>query len=101
VADAPVPNFPDTCPDSQAIRGGRPAPTGPRPQPSLPVWLPWLGAPGFLLLPMAGCGLADSLRHAPPPRSASVASDPTHQSPSHQPLAMTVVPIVPIGTAQR
>jgi len=29
----------------------------------LPVWLPWLAAPAFALLPMAGCGVAAALRH--------------------------------------
>lgn len=28
----------------------------------LPVWLPWVLAPGFLFLPLAGCGIATTLR---------------------------------------
>jgi hypothetical protein len=27
-----------------------------------PVWLPWVLAPGFLLLPVGGCGMAATLR---------------------------------------
>lgn len=30
---------------------------------SLPLWLPWLAAPVFALLPVAGCGVAATLRH--------------------------------------
>lgn len=35
----------------------------PRPRRPLPVWLPWLAAPAFALLPVAGCGAAATLRH--------------------------------------
>jgi hypothetical protein len=31
-------------------------------QREMPVWLPWLVAPAFALLPMAGCGVAATLR---------------------------------------
>ncbi len=27
-----------------------------------PIWLPWVLAPGFLLLPVGGCGVAATLR---------------------------------------
>ncbi len=27
-----------------------------------PIWLPWVLAPGFLLLPVGGCGMAATLR---------------------------------------
>jgi hypothetical protein len=30
----------------------------------LPVWLPWLAAPAFALLPIAGCGAAATLKNA-------------------------------------
>ena len=30
------------------------------------VWLPWLLAPAFLLLPIGGCGLAAAVRRPPP-----------------------------------
>jgi hypothetical protein len=39
----------------------------------VPVWLPWLAAPVFMLLPIVGCGAAASLRQpevaaaSPPP----------------------------------
>jgi hypothetical protein len=35
------------------------------PRRSPPVWIPWLLAPAFTLLPIAGCGAAAALRHAP------------------------------------
>jgi len=37
----------------------------------LPVWLPWLCAPGFMVLPMAGCGIAGALKQPPPSVAAS------------------------------
>jgi hypothetical protein len=30
----------------------------------VPVWLPWVLAPGFLFLPIAGCGAAAAARRA-------------------------------------
>jgi hypothetical protein len=44
------------------------------PAPRFPVWLPWLAAPFFMLLPIGGCGAAASLRHAGEPAAAPVAS---------------------------
>jgi hypothetical protein len=40
----------------------------------MPVWLPWLAAPAFALLPMAGCGAAASLRHAAHTSTAAAAA---------------------------
>jgi hypothetical protein len=45
-----------------------------------PLWLPWLVAPAFMLLPIGGCGLAESfvrgdpraLQSAPAPAPAEV-----------------------------
>ena len=34
----------------------------PRRRSGPPVWLPWVLAPGFLLLPIGGCGVAATLR---------------------------------------
>jgi hypothetical protein len=51
-----------------------------------PVWLPWLMAPGFLLLPIGGCGLAATLRR---PAMAGVGSPAT-------PPVATVVPVAPV-----
>jgi len=43
----------------------------------IPVWLPWLAAPAFALLPIAGCGAAATLRHKAHTASApAVASRP-------------------------
>jgi hypothetical protein len=39
-----------------------------------PVWLPWVLAPGFLLLPIGGCGVAATLRR--PATAACAASAP-------------------------
>jgi hypothetical protein len=44
------------------------------PAPRAQVWLPWLAAPFFMLLPIGGCGAAASLRHASEPAAAPVAS---------------------------
>jgi hypothetical protein len=62
----------------------RPAPRAGR---GLPVWLPWVLAPGFLLLPIGGCGAAASLRR---PRAATLAS----AEPGGGTVA-TVAPVVP------
>jgi len=42
----------------------------------IPVWLPWLAAPAFALLPIAGCGAAASLRHAAHTATASAPAPP-------------------------
>lgn len=42
----------------------------------MPVWLPWLAAPAFALLPIAGCGAAASLRHAAQTAAAPAGSPP-------------------------
>jgi hypothetical protein len=52
-------------------RGGVPAARTER-SGGLLVWLPWLCAPGFALLPIAGCGLAGTLKD--PASTASVTS---------------------------
>jgi hypothetical protein len=55
----------DTMPAARAVRSG-----------GVMVWLPWICAPAFALLPIAGCGLAGTLRSpAPPAAVASVAHD--------------------------
>jgi len=53
-----------------------PAPDRSAPRRRMPIWLPWLAAPAFAILPIAGCGAAAALRHrdgtataAPPPGS--------------------------------
>lgn len=45
------------------MRSPRPFPATPAPgHRGPPVWLPWVLAPGFLLLPVGGCGVAATLR---------------------------------------
>jgi hypothetical protein len=41
-----------------------PLPSDPAPRLHLPVWLPWLLAPGFTLLPIAGCGAAAAFQRS-------------------------------------
>ncbi|MGB8853624.1 MAG: hypothetical protein WCC69_08670 [Pirellulales bacterium] len=55
---------------------------------SVPVWLPWLAAPLFMLLPIGGCGLATRLHR---PAAAQVAVRPTVAS-----AGLNFVPLVPI-----
>lgn len=55
----------------------------------LPVWLPWVLAPAFLLLPIGGCGAAASLRR---PRAAIAAA----VEPATTPVA-TVATVVPLN----
>ena len=31
---------------------------------ALPIWLPWLAAPMFMLMPMGGCAVASRIRQA-------------------------------------
>jgi hypothetical protein len=59
----------------------------------VPVWLPWLAAPAFALLPIAGCGAAASLRHA---AHASTAATPAAASPPLVPIT-AVVTALPSG----
>ena len=61
------------------------------PRRGAPVWLPWVAAPAFLLLPIGGCGVAASLRH---PRQ--VAALPTGRG--HH-VAPQLVPVVGVVTA--
>jgi hypothetical protein len=68
------PQVPTAVPASPAGRG-------------LPVWLPWVLAPAFLLLPIGGCGAAASLRR---PRAAMAAAI----EPATTPVA-TVATVVP------
>jgi hypothetical protein len=56
--------------------------------PAAPVWLPWLFAPVFLMLPLGGCGLAANLRRPP----AAVAEAPPLPGPAAP--ATTIVTVV-------
>lgn len=42
----------------------------------LPLWLPWLAAPAFALLPIAGCGAAATLRRAAHTAAAPIPAQP-------------------------
>ena len=57
----------------------------------LPVWLPWVLAPAFLLLPVGGCGVAASLRR---PHATTLAANP----PSNMPVATVVTIAAPNNT---
>ena len=63
-----------------------PSSSPPLPSRPLPVWLPWLAAPAFALLPIGGCGLATRL-HRPAAAQAGVAAV--------RPMA-DAVPLVPV-----
>ena len=60
----------------------------PAPARSVPVWLPWLASPLFMLLPIGGCGLATQL-HRP-------AADQVAVRPEMAPTGLSRVPLVPI-----
>jgi hypothetical protein len=64
--------------ESRTATPAHPAPRG------LPVWLPWVLAPAFLLLPIGGCGVAASLRR---PHAAMLAGN-----------APAVVPVETVAT---
>jgi hypothetical protein len=60
----------------------------PLPTRSVPVWLPWLAAPLFLLLPIGGCGLAARIHR---PAAAQMAARP-----QPAPAGSGLVPLMPI-----
>jgi hypothetical protein len=55
----------------------------------LAVWLPWLLAPAFLLLPIGGCGVAGAIRRPP------LAAGQPHRAPAG-PGADTVATVGPV-----
>lgn len=55
-----------------------------------PVWLPWLAAPAFLLLPIGGCGVAASLR-----QEAAIAPAQAESSAGAVPIAAIVTALPP------
>ncbi len=56
------------------------------------VWAPWVCAPAFLFLPIAGCGVAETLRRPAP--FADSAAGPAADGPRLVPIA-AVVTVVP------
>lgn len=58
----------------------------------VPVWLPWLAAPAFALLPIAGCGAAASLRHA---AHTATTATPAVASPPLVPMTAVVTAVPP------
>ena len=56
----------------------------------LPVWLPWILAPAFLLLPVGGCGVAASLRR---PHAATLAGN--------QPATVPVTTVATVAPPNR
>jgi hypothetical protein len=71
----------------------RPPAAGSR-KPRAPFWTPWLCAPLFAGLPIAGCGLAASV--VDPPRATSGVSLDRERTPPAM-LAGRQPPVVPIG----
>lgn len=59
----------------------------------LPVWLPWLLAPAFALLPVLGCGAAATLKHG---RSVAIGSVSPAVTPPLVPVT-AVVTALPSG----
>ena len=64
---------------------------------ALQVWLPWLCAPAFLLLPIGGCGLAAGLRR--PALAAAPDSSPSRDvdTPALVPIRAVVSIVPPAG----
>lgn len=63
----------------------------------MPVWLPWLAAPFFMLLPIGGCGVATRF-HRPAADQTAVRPRVDHAG------AVPLVPIarvVPMGPGHR
>ena len=69
---------------------------GPVRRREMPVWLPWLAAPAFALLPVMGCGAAAQLRHGPA-AAGPAAAGPERTARAAPPL----VPIAAVVTAVR
>jgi len=67
-------------------------PPHPEPRPWQPlVWLPWLSAPFFFLLPIGGCGVAAAARRPPAAASSSAA----YPLPGPAPVATMVTVLTP------
>jgi len=63
-----------------------------RPRPwQPPVWLPWVSAPVFFLLPIGGCGVAAAARRPPAP----TATADTPPLPGPAPVATMVTVVTP------
>lgn len=62
------------------------------PRRPLPVWLPWLLAPAFALLPIMGCGAAATLKHG---RSRVLGGRPAAASPPLVPVTAVVTAVSP------
>jgi len=60
------------------------------------VWAPWVCAPAFLLLPIAGCGVAETLRRPAPfvGSTAGFTAGTTAVGPRLVPVA-AVMPVLP------
>jgi len=72
------------------VTSSTPSHPGPRPWQPL-VWLPWLSAPLFFLLPIAGCGVAAAARRPP----AAASSSATYPLPGPAPVATMVTVLTP------
>jgi hypothetical protein len=71
------------------------APSTPTPSASRsrqpPVWLPWVSAPLFFLLPIGGCGVAATARRHPAADTAAAA----HPLPGPVPVATMMTVLTP------
>lgn len=76
-------------PDRQPPNSMSPAPRAT----ALQVWLPWVCAPAFLLLPIAGCGLAAGLRR---PALAATVTDSAQPRDAGEPALVPVRTVVSI-----
>lgn len=68
------------------------------------VWLPWVCAPAFALLPIAGCGLAGA-RPAGPPAGSVVAVAAPPRAPllpgPRDPRLVRIGAVMPAGLTRR
>jgi len=62
--------------------------SAPRPW-QTPVWLPWVSAPFFFLLPIGGCGVAATARRSPATATAA------HPLPGPAPVATMMTVMTP------
>jgi len=67
-----------------------PPDSAPRPW-QTPVWLPWVSAPLFFLLPIGGCGVAATSRRPPAADTAAAA----HPLPGPAPVATMMTVMTP------
>jgi hypothetical protein len=85
-----MPLPPHTVIDAPADRGSRRA----------PVWLPWLLAPAFLLLPIGGCGAAAAFRRPLSPGATAAGTTASLRLPLPGP-AIPMATVMPVARPVR